>query len=145
MNWQPRIQTIDGRQQIFCTWRHKFVRLTPEEWVRQHVLHTLVEDYAYPAALIAVEHPIKVGELQKRCDAVILGPQLQALCIIEFKAETVPLTQRVFDQVAVYNRRLQVPFFIISNGKSTYVCRVSSEGYTFRATIPQYGELTDCD
>ena len=143
MSWTPNIKTGNGKSQIFCDWRRKFVRLTPEEWVRQQVLHTLVEQYTFPATRIAVEHPIQVGEVQKRCDAVILGAQLQPLCIVEFKAERVGLTQKVFDQVAVYNRRLQVPFFIISNGTTTYACRVTAEGYEFLPDIPSYEELGD--
>ena len=120
------------------------MRLTPEEWVRQHILHLLVQNFGYPAARLAVEHPIKVGDLQKRCDAVVMSDTLAPLCIIEFKAESVSLTRRVFDQVAVYNRRLQVPVFIISNGKTTYACRVSKDGYELLQQIPTYEELKNC-
>lgn len=140
--WQANIKDINGKRQIFCDWRRKFVRLTPEEWVRQQVLHALVDNTGYPAARIAVEHPIQVGEVQKRCDAVVMGEQLQPLCIIEFKAEAVALSQKVFDQVAVYNRRLQVPFFIISNGRTTYACRVRENGYEFIEQLPTYEELS---
>ena len=141
MTYQPNIKTIRGKEQIFCDWRRKFVRLTPEEWVRQHILHFLVEEMCYPQARIAVEHPIEVGETKKRCDAVIVDEQLKPLCIIEFKAETVALTQKVFDQVAVYNRKLSVPYLIVSNGKSTFVCKVLARGYEFLQDIPRYEQL----
>lgn len=117
------------------------MRLTPEEWVRQHILHILVEDYHYPAALIAVEHPIEVAHTSKRCDAVVMSSQLKPVCLIEFKAEDVSLTRKVFDQVAVYNRRLQVPYFIISNGKTTYSCKIEEQGYKFLNEIPTYEQL----
>ncbi len=141
MTWLPRIRTDNGKQQIFCDWRHKFVRLTPEEKVRQLFLHMLVEEYSYPQSLIAVEHPIKVADVQKRCDAVVFTGKLQPVAIIEFKAETIPITQKVFDQIAVYNRKLGVPFLFISNGKTTHVCRLNNDEPQFLTTIPQYKEL----
>ncbi len=141
MPYTPNIKNIDGKEQIFCEWRRKFVRLTPEEWVRQQVLHALVDELAYPKARIAVEMAIQVGERKKRCDAVVYNAQLQPICLIEFKAESVPLTQQVFDQAAVYNRELAVKHFIISNGKQTFVCRVTETGYDFLTEIPTYEQL----
>lgn len=141
MSYTPNIRPIDGKQYIFCDWRRKFVRLTPEEWVRQNILHSLVEDIQYPMSMLAVEQPIKVGSVQKRCDAVVYSPQLTPLCIIEFKAESVALTQQVFDQVAIYNRRLQVEHLLISNGNDTYFCQVLPHTFRFLPTIPTYTEL----
>ena len=141
MNYSPNITTVNGKEQIFCDWRRKFVRLTPEEWVRQQFLHFLVEDMKYPKSRIAVEYPIEVGEVNKRCDAVVMGEHLEPLCIIEFKAENVELSQRVFDQVAVYNRRLQVKYFVISNLKSTFVCQLTPSYYEFLPSLPAYTNL----
>ncbi|MBQ7210372.1 MAG: type I restriction enzyme HsdR N-terminal domain-containing protein [Paludibacteraceae bacterium] len=141
MLWQPNIRSKGSQEQIFCDWRHKWVRLTPEEKVRQWFLHYLTEDLCYPKNLIAVEHPIEVGELKKRCDAVVMSNELQPLCIIEFKAGHVPLEQRVFDQVAVYNRRLGVKYLFISNGNETYAISVGNKGYTFLNQIPDYEQM----
>ena len=141
MNYQPQIEQRNGKDYIFCVWRRKFVRLTPEEWVRQHFLHALIEDFAYPQSLIAVEASIQLGDVKKRCDAIVYNAALQPLCIIEFKAPTVTLSQRVFDQVAVYNYRLGVRYFFLSNGKSHQACRVLSNSYELLPTIPLYTEL----
>ena len=97
---------MDNKQQILCAWRRKYVRLTPEEHVRQTILHALESHYNYPHGLIGVEVPIEVAGLKKRCDAIIYSQQMQPLMLIEFKAESVPLTQQVFDQAAIYNRHL---------------------------------------
>ena len=140
MPYTPNIRTQDGKAQVFCDWRRKFVRLTPEEEIRQTFLHYLTDDRHYPKNRIAVEHPIQVGGVSKRCDAVVLGNRMQPLCIIEFKAATVELTQRVFDQAAVYNRSLNVPYLIISNGHDTYVCR-TTQPITFLPDIPVYEQL----
>ncbi len=141
MPYTPNIKNIDTKQHIFCEWRRKFVRLTPEEWVRQNMLHMLVEEYAYPKARIAVEMSIQVGKRKKRCDAVVYNAQLQPICLIEFKAETVPLTQQVFDQAAIYNRELGVKHFLISSGTQTFVCRITPTGYDFLTEIPAYEQL----
>ena len=127
---------------MFCDWRRKFVRLTPEEKVRQTFLHALVEDFGYPINLIAVEHSITVGSLNKRCDAVVFSRSLQPLCIIEFKAPDVTLTQAVFDQIAVYNHRLNVPFLIVSNGVMTHVCHIQGAALSFLPAIPSYPDLS---
>ncbi len=141
MSYTPNIKNIDGKEQIFCEWRRKFVRLTPEEWVRQQVLHALVDEFGYPKARIAVEMGIQVGDRKKRCDAVVYDAQLRPVCLIEFKAETVALTQQVFDQAAVYNRELEVQYFLISNGRQNFVCRVTPNGYDFLTEIPAYEAL----
>ena len=141
MQYQPDIEQRNGKDYIFCAWRRKYVRLTPEEWVRQHFLHALVEDFAYPQTLIAVEASISVGEVKKRCDAIIYDNALRPLCIVEFKAPAVSLTQRVFDQVAIYNRRVGVSWFFLSNGNEHRACRVLSGGYEQLPNIPLYTEL----
>lgn len=141
LEWKPNIRSVDGKEQILCEWRHKWVRLTPEEWVRQNVLHRLVEDAGYPMTLIAVEHPIQVAQTSKRCDAVVMDGQLLPVCIVEFKADDVSLTQKVFDQVAVYNRAVRVRYFIISNGITTYACKLNNKSYDFLETLPSYTQL----
>jgi type I site-specific restriction endonuclease len=114
------------------------VRLTPEEWVRQHFLHLLVEDFAYPSPLIAVEMPLQ----DKRADAVVYSRSMKPLMLIEFKAETVPLTQLTLDQALVYNRRLGVPWLILANGRSTIVAHCENNNIRFISNIPTYGEIS---
>lgn len=136
-----RTRLFNGKEQIFCEWRHRWVRLTPEEWVRQQLLHRLVEQLGYPASLIAVEAPIKVGEAQKRCDAIVYNNFMQPLVLIECKAETVPLTQNTLDQATTYNRKLQVPYLILHNGPQTIIAQVKDKSISFVQTIPQYNQL----
>ena len=130
-----------SKQQILCAWRRRYVRLTPEECVRQTILHVLETQYEYPHGLIGVEVPIEVAGLKKRCDAIVYNQLMQPLMLIEFKAETVPLTQQVFDQAAIYNRHLQVPYLMVSNGKDTIVAEVLATEYRFLTYVPNYQEL----
>ena len=128
----------NNKEQIFCEWRHRWVRLTPEEWVRQQLLHRLVEQLGYPASLIAVEQAIQVGEAKKRCDAVVYDRQMTPIMVIECKAETVPLTQKTLDQAITYNRKLNVPFLMLHNGVQT-ICIHGTDHYT--SGLPRYTDL----
>ena len=133
-----RTRVFNGKEQIFCEWRHKWVRLTPEEWVRQQLLHRMVEQLGYPASRIAVETCITVGEVKKRCDAVVHDQAMQPLVLIECKAETVPLTQKTLDQAITYNRQLNVPYLILHNGPQT-ICVHGNNSYT--TGLPRYADL----
>ena len=140
-----RTRVFNGKEQIFCEWRHRWVRLTPEEWVRQQLLHQMVEQLGYPASLIAVEAAISVGETKKRCDAVVYDTAMLPQVLIECKAEYVALTQKTLDQAATYNRKLHVPYLLLHNGPQTIVCRVQNKHLEFADTIPTYNELLSTD
>lgn len=133
-----RTRVYNGKEQIFCEWRHRWVRLTPEEWVRQQLLHRMVEQTGYPASRIAVEQAITVGEAKKRCDAVVYDETLRPLMLIECKAETVPLTQKTLDQAITYNRKLNVPYLLLSNGVQT-ICIDGTN--TYITGLPRYADL----
>ena len=133
-----RTRVFNGKEQIFCEWRHRWVRLTPEERVRQQLLHFMVEQLGYPASLIAVEAAISVGEAKKRCDAVVYDTTMQPQVLIECKAETVPLTQKTLDQALIYNRKLNVPYLILHNGPQT-ICVHGNNTYT--TGLPRYADL----
>lgn len=137
------IRTQNGKQYVLCAWRRRYVRLTPEELVRQTTLQLLVDEFGYPHNLIAVEVPIEVAGVQKRCDAIVYSRQMQALMLIEFKAPSVHLTQEVFDQAAIYNRTLHVPLLMLCNGRESIVAQVESTQYQFIDHIPLYEHLQD--
>ena len=139
------IKNINGKQYVLCAWRRRYVRLTPEELVRQTTLQLLVDEFGYPHSLIAVEVPIEVAGVQKRCDAIVYNRQMQALMLLEFKAPSVHLTQEVFDQAAIYNRKLQVPLLMLCNGRESIVAQVLLTQYQFLEQIPAYNTLIDKD
>ena len=140
------IKKQNNRLFVFCGQRKKYVSLTPEEFVRQHFVRFLIEEKKYPASLIAIEQPIDFNGMKKRCDAILFDNEAKPKLIIELKAPNVAITQQVFDQVAVYNAKLNVDFFMISNGLEHYCCRVDTKNarYEFLSDIPNYEELFDC-
>jgi type I site-specific restriction-modification system R (restriction) subunit len=128
---------------IFDDLRKKFLALTPEEWVRQHFIRFLINVKHYPASLIAIEKQLVINGLKKRCDAVVYSRNAEPLMIIEFKATTVSIAQQTFDQAAVYNSKLKVDYFIISNGLKHYCCRLDKNvlQYNFLDDIPDFDSL----
>ncbi|WP_018911072.1 type I restriction enzyme HsdR N-terminal domain-containing protein [Prevotella veroralis] len=141
--YQIRVKETGGRKQIFDILRRKYVALTPEEWVRQHFIHYLIEHKNYPASLLANEVSLQIGEKRMRADSVLYDNQLHPRIIIEYKAPNITLTQKVFDQITVYNLLLHVDYLIVSNGMTTYICKMDYEKqtYKFLETIPNYENI----
>lgn len=138
-----KIRDVSDKRQIFDCIRRRYVALTPEEWVRQNMVAHLIESLGVPSTRISNETPIIYNGLVKRCDTVVYDAALQPLMIVEYKAPTVEITQRVFDQIAVYNLRLQVPYLLASNGLTHIFCKVDLQNkrYLFRPDLPHYEEL----
>jgi len=115
-----RMKAEDDKEFIFDEFRKSWVRLTPEEWVRQNILHYLTKTKNYPASLIAVETEIRLNDLRKRCDIVVYKNHTPWM-IIECKEMNVPLNAAVLEQVLRYNIQLSVPYISITNGNEIYV------------------------
>lgn len=141
--YEIKIRETDGRRTILDILRRKYVALTPEEWVRQHFVHFLIEQKGYPATLLANEVQLNVGNKLLRADSVLYGSDLHPRMIIEYKAPTVSITQKVFDQISVYNMLLKVDYLVVSNGITHYVCKMNYENqkYFFLREIPEYKDL----
>ena len=138
-----KIKNVDGNTAIFDILRRKFVRLTPEEWVRQHFVHYLIDHKGYPQALLANEIQLTIGKKKLRCDSVLYDRSLKPRMIIEYKAPTVSITQKVFDQITVYNMLLHVDYLVVSNGIKHYCCRMDydNQKYLFLEDIPDYQNI----
>lgn len=134
----------NGRTQIYDFLRRRYVTLTPEEWVRQHFTHFLVDHLGYPAALLGNEVTIDVGGVARRCDTVLYRreggtPRL----IVEYKAPDIPISERVFNQISAYNSVLRADYLIVSNGVEHYCCHLDYAHRTaeFLPGIPRHAEL----
>ena len=138
-----KIKNDKGHQSIFDVLRRKYVALTPEEWVRQHFVHFLIEHKGYPKALMANEIQLAIGNKKLRCDSVLYDRTLRPRMIIEYKAPTVNITQKVFDQITIYNMPLHVDYLVVSNGIKHYCCRMdyANQKYLFLENIPDYQNL----
>jgi hypothetical protein len=138
-----RLRTINNRQEIFDPVRHKFVALSPEEWVRQHLIAYLIEIKGYPVSMIGVEKQLMLNKLPKRFDLVIFARNASPFLLVECKAPGVEITENTFDQAARYNMLLHAEYFLITNGLEHYTCRIDYERrqYIFIEEIPHFGEV----
>ena len=141
--FEIKLRGTKAQPQIFDILRKKYIALTPEEWVRQHFVHFLVEHKGYPAALMANEIQLKVGEKTLRADSILYSRDLKPRMIIEYKAPHIPITQKVFDQISIYNMLLHVDYLVVSNGLQHYICKMdyNDKKYLFLEDIPDYKEL----
>ncbi len=114
-----RIKKEYSREFIFDEVRRKWIIITPEEWVRQNILQYLIKIMKYPAALIAVEKMVELGELKKRCDVVVYKAE-NPWMIVECKAMSTPLSQHVLEQVIRYNIAIPSNYLVITNGIHHY-------------------------
>ncbi len=136
------IKQIDGKTNIFDQWRKKFCALTPEEWVRQNLVYFLMKEKAMPGSLIATEAEIIVNGLRRRFDALIFSKSFSPLILIECKAPSVKLTQKVFDQIFAYNTKISAPYLLVSNGlQHFFLKRNEDNGFTFLQSIGNFEEL----
>ena len=141
--YEIKIGEKDGKRTIFDFLRRKYVALTPEEWVRQHFTHYLVEHKGYPKGLLGNEIELRIGEKRLRCDSILYNKVAQPQMIIEYKAPTIQIQQKTFDQISAYNLLLKVDYLIVSNGLEHYCCRMDYEHqkYLFLRDIPDYENL----
>lgn len=139
-SYETKITRHDGKMQIYDAIRRCYVALTPEEWVRQHFVHYLIECKGYPATLMGNEVAITLNGTKRRCDTVVYDRALRPRAIIEYKAPEVKITKEVFAQISRYNLTLKVDYLIISNGLKHYCCKMDYSGNTFifMNEIPEY-------
>lgn len=129
-NYELTLKQEGERTLIFDINRKKFVVLTPEEWVRQHFFHYLINEKKFPASLIAIEKSLKYNTLRKRADIVAYNKQGAAHLIVECKAPEVKITQDVFDQIARYNMTFKVKYLVVTNGLQHFCCEMNYEKNT---------------
>ncbi len=137
------LKVENDQQFIFDLIRKKYILLTPEEWVRQHIIHYLISDYKFPKALISVEKQLLLNDLQKRTDLVLYNQHAIPKLIVECKAPAVKLSQKVLEQIARYNLVLKVPWLWVTNGKHHVLCKIDHEqrNWLVYENLPPVSEL----
>ena len=131
--------SLEGQsKQIFDFVRKKFVSLTPEEWVRQHFLHFMINEKKYPASLMGVEMLVRVNELSQRADIVVYQNNGKPWLIVECKNTEITITQETFYQIARYNLKLQVPYMVITNGMEHYCLFFNGKDFEYLDDLPLY-------
>lgn len=140
-----KLKETDGKFYIFDDARKKYIILTPEEWVRQNCLHYLRDHKRYPISLLAVEKGIKINNQNLRYDIVAYSKNAKPILLVECKAPEVKISQATFDQIAVYNLELNVPFLMVTNGLQHFCCVADFKHakYDFLKEVPVFNSIRD--
>lgn len=140
-DYEFSITEKEGQQLIFDPVRKKYVVLTPEEWVRQHMLQYLLQARGFPSGLVSVEGSITVYKTNKRYDIAAFDRQGEPILVVECKSPSVTLNQAVVDQVIRYNLTLQARFLVITNGLIHLFLEKADEGYIQIKGVPDYSAM----
>lgn len=138
-----KLKQLDNSTYIFDDIRRKYLVLTPEEWVRQHIVQYMIREKGYPKSLIKLEGGMKLNSMQKRTDIIAFNSAGHKVLLVECKAPSVKISQKVFDQIARYNIVHQIPLLAVTNGLEHYYCQIDfiAKGYSFLESLPPYGSL----
>ena len=145
--YQFNIKKKDDGFIILDSLRKRWVTLTPEEWVRQNFVRYLIQEKKFPASLMNNEISITQNGIKRRCDTLVADMQGNALVIVEYKAPTIAISQKTFDQIVRYNMALHAYYLIVSNGLNHYCCKIDydNNSYSFLKEIPSYSQLENND
>lgn len=134
----------EGQVFVWCKLRKKSLVLTPEEWVRQHLIDFLILEKNVPEGLIFAEMSITVNNLSRRCDIVVFGKDGNPKLIVECKAPEINLTEKVFHQIAQYNAKLNVDYLMLTNGINHVVCQIERDKkeLNFIEFLPDWTEFS---
>jgi hypothetical protein len=124
-DYEFRLQKENGKISIYDELRNKWIICTPEEWVRQNLIKFLIRDFNYPQNLIALEKGLVLAGREYRFDALVYDKSFNPMVIIECKAPSIKLTQKVFDQIWHYNYEISAPYFLITNGIDLFMGKIS--------------------
>ena len=131
-----------GTLQVFDCIRKKFFDLTPEEWVRQHIVHFLISEKGVPLSMISIEKQLILNNTKRRTDIVVYQSNLKPLLIIECKAPEIEINQLTINQALRYNLELKVPFIFLTNGVQHSFIKINEGNPIILKDIPTYAELT---
>lgn len=138
---QLKLSRKNGVAYVFDDLRKKDIVVTPEEWVRQHWIHYLHSEKKYPKSLMKTEGGMKLNMLSKRTDLLVYDQNGEKKLLAEFKAPTVKISEKTFEQIANYNIVHKIPLLLVSNGIEHYYCTIDFERQTwaFIPDLPVFG------
>ena len=125
---------------VNCLIRKKAIILTPEEWVRQHLIAFFIKELSYPQGLMSVEKNIKYGNLDKRWDLAVFNTNQDCFLLMECKAPNVKITKTVFEQSLLYYKKLQADYLVMSNGLNHVIMKKNKSSNRFEKidVFPNY-------
>lgn len=128
------------KEYIFDELRRQWVRLTPEEWVRQNFVQYLIQVKKFPSSYIAIERKITLGELSKRFDLLVFDQAAKPWLMVECKATGRKLDKTVLWQALHYNLAVPVKYLVVTNGEHCHGYVKGLLDFEEILALPMYGE-----
>ncbi len=136
-----KIREKEEKKEIFDIVRKKFVHLTPEELVRQHFVHYLIQNLCYPKSLMKIESGLTYNNLKKRSDILVYDTLGKPRLLVECKSFKVRVSQNSLDQAMIYNQTIGAEYVVLTNGLRHYCCQKKDADYKFIDSIPIYDRM----
>ena len=133
-----RGRRVADEAQIWDAVRGMWLVLTPEEWVRQHLISYLVSHCGVEPHAVVREYPVMLNGQAQRAEVVVVDRQGQPFLLAECKATDIRIGQQVLDQAARYNSVLGAPYLVLTNGLRHYCFRHTEQGYQAIESLPQW-------
>lgn len=115
-----KLKLSAGKEMIWDVLRNKYVLLTPEERVRQTIVHYLISTKGFSRNLIAIERALEIGN-GKRFDIVLFNHDAKPILLIECKSPSIKIDLDTFLQSGKYNLSIQAPYVWLTNGYENFI------------------------
>lgn len=128
----------EGKLLVFDPLRKKWLVLLPEEMVRQLLILYLL-DQGFSKSHIAIEKAFTINGRTKRFDLLVFNKKMKPILLVECKAPSIKINEQTFEQISNYNYELNVPYWLVTNGINTYICRIDKTNKTnhFLSSLPK--------
>ena len=142
-SYKFRLKKSGQKDLIFDIIRKKWIVITPEEWVRQHTIHYLINEKSFPISTIAVEKSLVINDLTKRFDIVCFDQSGEPSLLVECKRPTVQITEDTMHQALRYNKALRAPLIFLTNGISHYcaIMNFSNGSFSYLNALPEHNQI----
>ena len=134
------LKNVKDQTMVYDIIRKKYIVLTPEEWVRQHLLHYLINHKKYPKGLISIEDGLIYSGMRKRSDVVVYNRTGGIYMLAECKSPRVNINQKSMEQLSLYNQHYRATYLVLTNGLAWTVHRMNYETKCFEmeSDLPEY-------
>lgn len=128
----------DGQLQIPDLVRGGYIILTPEEWVRRHLIGYLISDCGVLLRSIITEYPVSLNGTAQRADVVVVDPSGKPVLLAECKAAEVKIDKSVLSQAVRYNSVVGARYIVLTNGLRHYCYEQTDEGPLPMREFPKF-------
>ncbi|WP_258103357.1 type I restriction enzyme HsdR N-terminal domain-containing protein [Marinoscillum sp. MHG1-6] len=133
-----KTKSEEGNEYVFDIVRKKYVILTPEEWVRQHFIHLMINHLGYPKSLIKLEFPLSYFKSGKRSDIILLDREMNPFLLVECKSADVNIDQKTLNQISTYNKVVKAQYIAVTNGLKHFIWKMENGEYTQQTKFPNF-------